>query len=254
MGKLIAISGKGGVGKSTLAGLCVKALIDAQQSPVLAVDADPNTCLDGVLGVSIEETVGRVREKARDAGGQGASAGISKQEWLSLKINESLVEQENFDYIAMGRSEGPGCYCYANNILKQVMQELSSQYPTVVLDNEAGLENLSRRLAQQIDVLVMVADPSRRGLETAKRLHDLTTEMEVAYQQLWLVVNRVRGERVPSYAEEVQQSIGAQQLLCLPDNEEIATVMEAGESIFSLSPDNPVYKKLVDVFTPALIV
>ena len=151
MSYFIAITGKGGVGKTTISALIVNRLINRGRKPVLAIDADPNTCLDALLGVKAEKTVGRVREEVREIAGKGLAAGISKQELLEMKIAESLVESDNFDLIAMGRSEGPGCYCYANNVLKSVINEISGNYPYIVLDNEAGLENLSRRIVQPRD-------------------------------------------------------------------------------------------------------
>ena len=144
----IAITGKGGVGKTTLAGLLISRLIASGRRPVLAVDADPNSCLDHVLGVRMKQTIGGVREEARIIAGKGLSAGVSKQELLELKISESLVESSDFDFLAMGRPEGPGCYCYANNVLKSALEKIAHEYPWVVIDNEAGLENLKAILTE----------------------------------------------------------------------------------------------------------
>jgi len=166
MSYTVAITGKGGVGKTTVASLLVTRLIARGCAPVLAIDADPNTCLDSALGVEIEKTIGGVREEAREMAGRGLAAGVSKREMLELKIAESMVEAEGFDLIAMGRPEGPGCYCYANNVLKEVIAQIAENYPYVVLDNEAGLENLSRRILRRVDLMIMVADPSKRGLDT----------------------------------------------------------------------------------------
>ena len=146
MSRTIAITGKGGTGKTTLAGLIVGGLIRAGATPVLAVDADPNMCLDEVLGVRATQSVGHVREKIRDEDAQG----IAKRTLLERKIAESLVEAAGFDLIAMGRPEGPGCYCYANNILREVLALMTRQYPFTVIDNEAGLENLSRRISETL--------------------------------------------------------------------------------------------------------
>ncbi|HYA14767.1 MAG TPA: AAA family ATPase, partial [Syntrophales bacterium] len=142
MSKLIAVAGKGGTGKTTVAALLVMRLLQQGLRPVLAVDADPNTCLDTALGVKIVNTIGGVREEARKFTQEGKVGGMDKKRFLQLRIAESLVENNDFDLIAMGRSEGPGCYCYANNVLKAVLKEMVNQYPYVVLDNEAGLENL----------------------------------------------------------------------------------------------------------------
>ncbi|OVE82163.1 hypothetical protein BVY04_01900 [bacterium M21] len=235
----IAITGKGGVGKTTLAGLLVQRLIAADKRPVLAVDADPNTCLDEVLGVNAEVTIGRVREDAREIASKGMAGGISKQQLLELKISESLVEADDFDLIAMGRSEGAGCYCYANNVLKMALGTIAESYPYVILDNEAGLENLSRRIYQEVDLLILVADPSKRGLNTVRRLHQLTAEMDVKYGKLAVVVNRVRNE-LPDYALSLKADIGADFLIALPDDNELHEFAEAGRSLTELPSTNAV--------------
>jgi len=243
----IAITGKGGVGKTTLAGLLISRLIASGRRPVLAVDADPNSCLDHVLGVRMKQTIGGVREEARIIAGKGLSAGVSKQELLELKISESLVESSDFDFLAMGRPEGPGCYCYANNVLKSALEKIAHEYPWVVIDNEAGLENLSRRLAQKVDVLIMVADPSRRGLETLRRLFALAKEMDVQYGRLVLVVNRLRQDALPAELAAIRAETGAHDVLALPENAELADLAERGDKITALSPDNELVKR-VDEF------
>ncbi len=242
MSFIIAVSGKGGVGKTTLAGLLINRLIANQKRPILAVDADPNTCLDEVLGVSVKSTIGGAREEAREIAGKGLSAGISKQELLEMKIEESMIEAKDFDLIAMGRPEGPGCYCYANNVLKNALGKLSDQYPYVVLDNEAGLENLSRRIVQKVNLLIMVTDPSKRGLETVKRLHLLTKEMGIHYDRLAIVINRMRGDGFSPAIDTLQKETGADQILGLPDDQELAEFAEQGESLINLSEDNNVSK------------
>ncbi len=240
----IAITGKGGVGKTTIAALLTLRLIAQGKKPVLAVDADPNTCLDAALGVKVEKSVGSVREDARKAAGKGMSSGISKQQLIELKISESLVEVEDFDLIAMGRPEGPGCYCYANNVLKSVLGEIASNYPYVVLDNEAGLENLSRRIVQNVDVLVMVTDPSQKGLETVNRLHALANEMGIEYNKLAVIVNRIRSENLPNRVSEINKQVGADFVIGLPDDSELANAAENGESLKLLSNGNNVVKGL----------
>ncbi|MGD2089737.1 MAG: AAA family ATPase [Candidatus Aminicenantes bacterium] len=244
MSYLIAITGKGGVGKTTVAALLIDRLIKKGCRPVLAVDADPNTCLDAALGVTAEKTVGGVREEAREIAGKGMASGISKQQLLEMKIAECLVEADDFDLIAMGRPEGPGCYCYANNVLKSVLTEISKHYPYIVLDNEAGLENLSRRIVQKVDLLVMVADPSQRGIETIKRLHSLALEMETKYQQLAIIINRLRSNELPPRVNELKNQINADFVVGLPDNDRLAALSEQGQPLLDLEPDNPVIEHL----------
>jgi CO dehydrogenase maturation factor len=252
MSYTIAITGKGGVGKTTLAGLMVTRLIGRGCRPVLAVDADPNTCLDTVLGVAIRQTIGGVREEARQIAGKGLSAGVSKQELLEMKISESLVEGADFDFLAMGRPEGPGCYCYANNVLKNALGEIAVNYPYVVLDNEAGLENLSRRIVQKVDLLVLVADPSRRGLETVRRLHALAREMDIAYDGLAIVVNRLRQAALPAYAEAIGRETAAQFMVGLPDDGDAASLAERGGAVSELPPDNELVRGVDDFLNDVL--
>lgn len=235
----IAITGKGGTGKTTIAAAIVTCLIDRGCTPVLAVDADPNSCLDGVLGVKALKTVGQIREESRDAGA-GQPEGVSKRELIELRIAESLVEAEDFDLIAMGRPEGPGCYCYANNLFGDCIGELSKGYPCIVIDNEAGLENLSRRLYRQVDLLLIAGDPSKRGIETIRRLHGLAAEMGVEYAKLALVVNLVRDGSNTQDLSALGRELGADSVLILPFDPEIARAGEEGLRMQDVPRTNPV--------------
>ncbi len=239
MSKLIAVAGKGGVGKTTVAALLVMRLIQKEHRPVLAVDADPNTCLDAALGISIVRTVGGVREDARKFTQEQKVRGMDKKRFLELRIAESLVESDDFDLIAMGRSEGPGCYCYANNVLKAVLNTMVSRYPYVVLDNEAGLENLSRRIVNKVSLLVMVTDPTIRGIETVKRLHKLSGEMEISCDKLAIVINRIRRETLPAGADELREATGADIIIGMREDEDILTISESNGNLRHLPPDNP---------------
>lgn len=251
MSYVIGISGKGGVGKTTLSALIIRRLIARGKTPVLAVDADPNTCLDSNLGVHAENTIGRVREDARKEASKGLGAGISKQQMLEMKIAESLVEASDFDLIAMGRSEGPGCYCFANNVLKNAIKMISDEYPYMVVDNEAGMENLSRRIVTKVDLLVMVADPSRRGLDTLKRLHEVTTEMEINYGKLAIIINRMRRDELPEYAEQIRAQTGADILIGIPDDLELADLGEDGRDLAGLPGENIVNQRIDQVLAEA---
>lgn len=240
MSYTIAVTGKGGVGKTTISGLLIGRLIANGRLPVLAVDADANSCLHTVLGVKVESTVGRIREETRTEASKGKVTGIAKQQMLEMKIAECLVEADNFDLIAMGRPEGPGCYCFANNVLRDVIRKLSSAYPYVIIDNEAGLENLSRRIVQKVDLLVMVADPSKNGIETVRRLHKLAFEMEIEFKRLCVFINRCRNGKLPDEALFLKNETEAEFVIALPDNQEIASLSERGESVLSLTPENEI--------------
>ena len=244
MSKLIAIAGKGGVGKTTVAALLVMRLLQRGCRPVLAVDADPNTCLDAALGINVVKTVGGVREDARKFAQEQTVRGIDKKRFLELRIAESLVESDDFDLLAMGRSEGPGCYCYANNVLKAVLKAMVSRYPYVVLDNEAGLENLSRRIVNKVSLLVIVTDPSIRGFETVRRLRALAGEMEIAYDRLAIVVNRLRRDELPAGAEELRIATGADIIVGIPEDEDILAISEKNGNLRNLSADNRLFTAL----------
>jgi CO dehydrogenase maturation factor len=242
----IAITGKGGTGKTTIAASIITCLINRGYKPVLAVDADPNACLDEVLGVEVKKTVGQIREESRKAG-ENQPSGVSKRELVELRIAESLVEADNFDLIAMGRPEGPGCYCYANNLFSDCINELSGHYPFIVIDNEAGLENLSRRLYQNINLLIIVGDPSKRGMQTIRRLHDLAGEMGIVYERLAVVINLVRNGTWPDMA--MIQELRPDYKLMLPFDSDLAMAAEKGRSIQDLSPANPVLAEIEKFIT-----
>jgi len=252
MGYTIAITGKGGTGKTTIAGLVVTGLVAKGRTPVLAVDADPTSCLDGVLGVSARSTVGSAREEARDRSSSGALAGMARSEWLDLRIAESLVEADGFDLIAMGRPEGPGCYCYANNVLRDVLARLAANYPYTVIDNEAGLENLSRRIVQSVDLLVLTGDPSKRGLETVRRLYGLAAEMKITYKKLAIMINRLRNDSTPPDPGGLRTDVPADYVLTLPDDPELAGLAERGGPMGELSRKNPV-AAAVDAFIGEIV-
>jgi CO dehydrogenase maturation factor len=238
----LAVTGKGGVGKTTLAALAIRWLGEQSRGPVLAVDADPNTCLDTLLGVEVTSTVGRLREDVKQLVQAGSTGGISKEEWLDLKIQESIVEAERFDLISMGRSEGPGCYCYANNVLRGVLDRLARHYRSVVIDNEAGLENLSRRTVQAVNQMIFVTDPSAPGLTTTRRLYDLSLEMGLSVGAMGVVVNRARDPRCIERACELFAGTPVEILGTLPEDAEVAAGSVAGRHVFELSPDNAIYK------------
>ena len=251
MSYFIAITGKGGTGKTTIAALIVKQLIERGCSPVLAVDADPNNCLDSALGVEVKQTLGRAREETRELASAGMAYGVSKMQLLEMKIAECLVEADDFDLITMGRPEGPGCYCYANNVLKEVIAKISSQYPYAVLDNEAGLENLSRRIIQKADLLVFVADPSRQGLTTVKRLQELAQEMKIQYRSLAVIVNRLPSGDLQRPMDELLNATGADWVIGLPENGELAELGRNDNGVWPISSSNPVVSQLDRLLTDA---
>ena len=190
--KVIAISGKGGTGKTTLSVLIIRWLRDNRSKSILAVDADPAANLGEMLGVPAKETVGAIREETM-AKAANLPGGMTKQQFLEYKIQSSLVETPDFDLLAMGRPEGPGCYCYANNLLRDIMDTLGKNYAYVVIDNEAGMEHISRRTTRNVDHLLMVSGPTVTGIRTAGKISRLADELAVGIKNKHLILNRVSG-------------------------------------------------------------
>lgn len=196
----IALAGKGGTGKTTVAALLIRYLMEERSGAILAIDADPASNLHFVLGMELYQTIGDIREEMLDqvqtSGALAGSmpGGMSKQDYLDYQIQMSLIEGERVDLVAMGRPEGPGCYCAANQMLRVILDRLEKQYDYVVIDNEAGMEHLSRRTTRDVDVLLLVTDPTQRGLITAKRMQDMVPELEIGVGHVYLVLNRLRGD------------------------------------------------------------
>jgi CO dehydrogenase maturation factor len=239
MGQVIAVTGKGGVGKTTVAALIVRALVEAGKGPVLAVDADPNLNLDAALGVKAESTVGDVREEGLDRAAT-LPGGMAKAEFLQLRIQQALVEAQGFDLLAMGRPEGPGCYCFANTILRACVDQVGKQYKYVVVDCEAGLEHLSRRTAGDVDVLILLSDPSVRGLETIKRVTELVSELKTKVGRMAFAFTRV-AEGIPPQLVAAARERGLPEPHAIPEDPEVRDLDTKGQPLVSVKPDSPAY-------------
>jgi CO dehydrogenase maturation factor len=236
----IAISGKGGTGKSTLSALIVRWLKDQEYGPILAVDADSNVNLNDLLGIKIEETVGAIREELKKSAHK-LPGGMTKQEFLEYKIHASLRETRDFDLIAMGRPEGPGCYCYANNLLRDILKTLSDNYKVIVIDNEAGMEHLSRRMTQKIDFLLIVSDPSARGIRAAGKISKLLAELDTRVGKKLLVLNRVK-ESIPDILEKIIEEYGMQLHSSIPEDEILLQMDQSGKPIWKIGEDSQAYQ------------
>ena len=197
----IAVSGKGGTGKTTLASMILRFLLDQRKGPILAVDADSNANLHEVLGVEVRSTIGEARELMK----KDVPTGMTKDIWFEYKVQESLVESKGFDLIVMGRPEGPGCYCAANTLARKCIDLLTGNYRYIIIDNEAGMEHFSRLTTRDVDLLFVVSDPTRRGILTAARIRDLIRELDLRILRDVLVINRVQGELDPDLFEEAKK-------------------------------------------------
>ncbi len=189
MGYRIAVGGKGGVGKTTLSALIVRSLLSNEKTPVLVVDADPNTNLPEAIGMPVEGTVGAILSEFIDTK-ISIPSGMTKEAFLQVKMHGAVSEGKGMDLLVMGRGEGPGCYCYPNLMLRGFIEELSGNYPYTIIDNEAGMEHLSRRTEERIDQMILVSDPSIRGLRSAKRIGELIEELKLPVGNISLVVSR----------------------------------------------------------------
>ncbi len=232
----IALSGKGGTGKTSLAGLLIRYLIRHGKIPVMAIDADANANLNEVLGVKVENTIGEIREGLLGRDGL-QPGGMSKETYFEVMLHQVVVEHEGFDLLVMGRPEGPGCYCFVNNLIRKYSDELSDKYPYIVTDNEAGLEHLSRRTTQNTDLLLVVSDPSQRGIRTAKRVCDLVDELKLNIKRTVLIVNRVEGELDPALSDLIEQE-GMKLGGWIPADKNITEYDLRGEPIVNLPDDS----------------
>ncbi len=236
MAYTIAVAGKGGTGKTTVSSLVLAHLLDTDRTPVLTIDADPNTNLNEWLGIELATTVGDLQAEA--LGRDNIPAGMDKRRYLQYQMQMCLMEHQGFDLLAMGRGEGPGCYCSVNDILRSFMDELMPNYDYVVMDNEAGMEHLSRRTTRDVDLLLIVSDDNPVGIRSAGRIYQLQEKLEVHVERSYLVLNRVRGELSDLARQEVQNT-GLQVIQQLPYDEEIVEYSLQGHSLLDLPADSP---------------
>jgi CO dehydrogenase maturation factor len=255
MAFVIALAGKGGTGKTTIAALAVRYIIDRKKMPVLAVDADSNNCLNGSLGVDVHATIGKLREESLQLIRSGAErpGGMSMEQLFDYQVQQSIIESRGFDLMVMGRPEGPGCYCAANNIIRKYTDKLSETYPYVVIDNEAGMEHLSRRTTHKVNLLLIVSDPSVRGILTAERINGLVDELQLEIEKRVVVINRVSGNEgteLKTMAEDSGLTVAG----IVHQDPEIAQLDLQGKPVFQLSEDssavNEVYSMLGSLNIP----
>jgi CO dehydrogenase maturation factor len=247
----IALAGKGGVGKTTIAGMVIKYLVQNKPGPVLAIDADPSSNLNMVLGLDLDWTVGDIREdmlaqvkSSLVAGGAAMGAlpgGVSKHDYLDHQIRSSLAEGEAFDLIAMGRSEGAGCYCAVNHNLREVIDSIGKNYRYIVIDNEAGMEHLSRRTTRDVQHLLVVSDPTQRGIVAAERISSFRNELDIRIEHAYLIINRLMGDLPPTLASKIG-NLDIPLLGTVPADDELTSFEFSGKPLVELGNDSPVYQ------------
>ncbi|WP_455392870.1 ATP-binding protein [[Eubacterium] cellulosolvens] len=257
MSTVIGVAGKGGVGKSTFSSLVIRGISKIKENVILAVDADSNSTLGKMLGVPVEQTIGNLREDlVKDS--DSIPPGMSKFEWVKYQLQLAMTEGEKFDLITMGRPEGPGCYCYINNILRTYMDALADKYSYVVIDNEAGMEHLSRRTTRKLDKFFVVTDFSPIGFETAERIRELGASLDIKINDIYLVVNRVP-ETVnatkdhPRIKELVKTDLYSE-IFFIPNDEQLLQHAFEGKSLLELGDNSAVVHAVDNILKSSLVI
>ena len=250
MAHVIAIAGKGGVGKTTLCGMLIQYLADRKKGPVLAVDADANSNLNEVLGVEVDMTLGDIREEIARAEISTTSpipSGMTNADYAEFKFASAIVEEDDYDLLVMGRTQGKGCYCYVNGLLQAQLAKFQKSYPYIVVDNEAGMEHISRGVLPSMETAILVSDCSRRGIQAVGRIAKLIEECELHPKTVGLIVNRApKGELNDGIKEEIELQ-GLNLLGVVPQDDEVYECDCAGKPTSQLPADSPVKKALYQI-------
>lgn len=243
MGRIIAVSGKGGVGKTLVSALLVKYLVESGKNGILAIDADPDSNLAESLGVEFRKTIGDLREEINELKN---AVGIEKKKYLDAKAFEITIETEKFDLIVMGRPEGQGCYCAINHMLREIIDQTTKSYNYTVIDAEAGLEHLSRRTTQNVDIMLVVTDASKKGLQTAKRIKELANELEIEFERIYLILNRVKKENREKILEDAKTT-GIEIIGEIPEDNEVLNYDLNGIPLINLPKESNVCREITRI-------
>ncbi len=236
----IAVAGKGGVGKTTTCGMLIDYLCRKNDGPLLVVDADANANLNEVLGVEADTTLGEIREEMARAEMKGTiPAGMTKADYAEFKFNSALIEEDDFDMLIMGRTQGKGCYCYVNGVLKTQVDKYAKNYSYVVMDNEAGLEHVARGTLPHVDTMLLISDCSRRGIQAVARIAEMIDEMELKPGKMGLIVNRAPGGVLDAGIREEIEKHGLTLFGVLPQDEAVYRCDCEGTPSARLPKDNP---------------
>ncbi len=250
MAHVIAVAGKGGVGKTTLCGMLIQYLCEQKKGPILAVDADANSNLNEVLGVKVETTLGDVREEiaqAEIAKESPIPKGMSKADYAELRFEDALVEDDDFDLLVMGRTQGKGCYCFVNGLLQSQLAKYQNHYPYIVVDNEAGMEHISRGVLPSMQTAILVSDCSRRGVQAVGRIARLIDECGMKPDTIGLIINRAPGGKLNAGIQEEIENQGLHLLGVVPQDEDVYEYDCEGKPTADLPEDNPVKKALREI-------
>ena len=250
MAHVIAVAGKGGVGKTTLTGLIIQYLGEKGKGPILAVDADANSNLNEVLGVKVEATLGDVREevaRSEMAKDNPIPAGMTKADYMEFKFDDALVEDNDFDLLVMGRTQGKGCYCFVNGLLQAQLQRLEKNYPYIIVDNEAGMEHISRGVLPSMQTAILVSDCSRRGVQAVGRIAKLIEECDMHPRQIGLIINRAPGGVLNEGTKQEIENQGLHLLGVVPQDETVFDYDCEGKPTINLPEDSPVKKAIREI-------
>ena len=250
MAHVIAVAGKGGVGKTTLTGLIIQYLGEKGKGPILAVDADANSNLNEVLGVKVDATLGDVREevaRSEMAKDNPIPAGMTKADYMEFKFDDALVEDDDFDLLVMGRTQGKGCYCFVNGLLQAQLQRLEKNYPYIIVDNEAGMEHISRGVFPSMQTAILVSDCSRRGVQAVGRIAKLIEECDMHPRQIGLIINRAPGGVLNEGTKQEIENQGLHLLGVVPQDETVFDYDCEGKPTINLPEDSPVKKAIREI-------
>ena len=250
MAHVIAVAGKGGVGKTTLTGLIIQYLGEKGKGPILAVDADANSNLNEVLGVKVDATLGDVREevaRSEMAKDNPIPAGMTKADYMEFKFDGALVEDDDFDLLVMGRTQGKGCYCFVNGLLQAQLQRLEKNYPYIIVDNEAGMEHISRGVLPSMQTAILVSDCSRRGVQAVGRIAKLIEECDMHPRQIGLIINRAPGGVLNEGTKQEIENQGLHLLGVVPQDETVFDYDCEGKPTINLPEDSPVKKAIREI-------
>jgi len=248
----VAVVGKGGVGKTTFSALTIKYLRHVGRTPILAIDGDPSANLNLALGMELHETIGQIREETKQQISNGTfQTGISKPDWFEYRVNGCIVEGDGVDLLAMGRPEGPTCYCAANNMLRTCIDRLGNDYAAVVIDNEAGMEHISRQTTRDVDVLFVLTDPTQRGLAAAEHIVALARDLGTRIGRAYLVINNVDGD-LPAPLAARANAVGIPLLGVLPRDPMVSRLDVEGRPLVDLDDTSRVYPAVKALLERAL--